>query len=107
MLLKSSQTVKNFELYILKAFSFVFHEDHVISRTETWYFGNIMAVFDGHLKCARCRDKGVGKDLCVQKKNCPLCKAFTAEQKQKLAPLPTGHEKRRNTVRRLLLLPTL
>ena len=24
-----------------------------------------MAVFDGHLKCTRCRDKGVGDDLCA------------------------------------------
>ena len=28
--------------------------------------GHVMAVFDGHLKCARCRDKGVGDDPCVQ-----------------------------------------
>ena len=30
--------------------------------------GHVIAVFDGHLKCARCRDKGVGDDPCVLKK---------------------------------------
>ena len=28
--------------------------------------GHIMAVFDGHLKCARYREKGVADDPCVQ-----------------------------------------
>ena len=36
--------------------------------------GHVMAVFDGHLKCARCRDKGVGDDPCVLKKDCSICK---------------------------------
>ena len=45
--------------------------------------GHIMAIFDGHLKCAHCRDKGVGEDLCSE--DCPICKAFTAEQIQQLA----------------------
>ena len=39
----------------------------------------------GHLKSAHCRDKGVGEDLCLQKKDCPICKSFIAEQVQKLA----------------------
>ena len=47
--------------------------------------GHVMAIFDGHLKCARCRDKGVGKDNCVLKKDCPICKPFTPEQVQQLA----------------------
>ena len=42
--------------------------------------GHVMAVFDGHLKCARCRDKGVGEDNYVLKKDCPICQAFTPEQ---------------------------
>ena len=46
---------------------------------------NIMVVFDVHLKCTKCCDEGVGEDLCVQKKDCPICKAFTAEQKLQLA----------------------
>ena len=51
--------------------------------------GHIMAVFDGHLKCARCRDKGVGDDPCFLKKDCPICKEFTPEQIQQLATQPT------------------
>ena len=47
--------------------------------------GHIMAVFAGHLKCARCRDKGVGDDPCVLKRDCPICKAFTPEQILQLA----------------------
>ena len=44
-----------------------------------------MAMLDGYLKCAHCRDKGVGDDPGIQKKDCPICKAFTAEQIQQLA----------------------
>ena len=35
--------------------------------------GHVMAIFDGHLKCARCRDN------CILKKD-SICKAFTPEQ---------------------------
>ena len=54
--------------------------------------GHIMTSFDGHLKCARCRDKGVGEDDCVVKKDCSICKAFTPEQVQQLAT-PTYRER--------------
>ena len=47
--------------------------------------GHIMAVFDGHLKCTRSRDKGVGDNPCVLKKDCSICKVFTPEQFQQLA----------------------
>ena len=40
-----------------------------------------MAIFDGHVKCARCRDKGIGTDPCVLKKDCNICDSLTAEQK--------------------------
>ena len=53
--------------------------------------GHIMARFDGHLKCARCREKGVGEDNCILKKDCPICKSFTLEQEQQLAT-PTYRE---------------
>ena len=53
--------------------------------------GHVMAMFDGHLKCPCCRDKGVGDDPCVLKKNCPICKAFTAEEVQQLA-IPTSNQ---------------
>ena len=32
--------------------------------------GHAMALFDSHTKCARCRDKGLGQDACVEKKDC-------------------------------------
>ena len=53
--------------------------------------GHVMASFDGHFKCARCRDKGVGEDACVLKKDCTVCKGFTPEQILQLAT-PTYRE---------------
>ena len=50
--------------------------------------GHAMASFDGHLSCACCRDKGKGKDTCVEDKdstNCSHCNALTPEQKAQLA----------------------
>ena len=47
-----------------------------------------MASFDSHYHCARCRDKGKGKDFCVenpQSSDCQICKSFTPEQSQQLA----------------------
>ena len=44
-----------------------------------------MADFDTHSKCACCRDKGLGDDPCVQKKECIVCKGFTPEQVLQLA----------------------
>ena len=52
-----------------------------------------MAVFDGHLKCTRCRDKGIGDDPCVLKKDCSICKAFTPEQLKQLAT-PTYRDRK-------------
>ena len=40
---------------------------------------------NGHLKCAHCRDKEVGDDPCVLKKDCSICRASTPEQIQQLA----------------------
>ena len=31
---------------------------------------HVMALFNNHKKCARCRDKGVGEDPCVKKLEC-------------------------------------
>ena len=39
-----------------------------------------MALFDNHKKCAHCRDKGVGDDPCVKKKDCDICKALMPAQ---------------------------
>ena len=62
--------------------------------------GHIMAIFDGHLKCAQCRNKGVGEDNYVLKKDCPICKAFTPEQLQQLST-PTYRE-RKNKEKKLV-----
>ena len=34
--------------------------------------GHIMASFDLHKRCARCRDKGIGDDDCVAKRSCVI-----------------------------------
>ena len=47
--------------------------------------GHVMALFDNHKKCARCREKGVGDDPCVKKLDCQICKTFTPAQIQQLA----------------------
>ena len=44
-----------------------------------------MAGFDTHSKCARCRDKGLGDDPCILKKECVICKGFTPDQVLQLA----------------------
>ena len=55
--------------------------------------GHVMALFDNHKKCVRCRDKGVGDDPCVKKLDCQICKAFTPAQIQQLAT-PTYKERK-------------
>ena len=65
---------------------------------------HIMALFDGHLKCARYTDKGVGDDLCVLKHNCPIGRAFTPEQILQLAT-PTYRE-RKNKEKNVSASPT-
>ena len=42
--------------------------------------GHIMAGFDGHKKCARCRDKKLGDDACVKDLPCTICDSFTVQQ---------------------------
>ena len=44
--------------------------------------GHAVASFDSHLACARCRDKGKGKDPCVEKPDdeCSICSNFSPEQ---------------------------
>ena len=50
------------------------------SRQKRGTWGHVMAMFDGHFKCAPCREKGVGDDPCVKKQDCPIRRAFTAEE---------------------------
>ena len=52
-----------------------------------------MAGFDSHSKCARYRDKGLGDDPCVLKKECVICKGFTPEQTLQLAT-PTYRDRK-------------
>ena len=50
--------------------------------------GHVMANFDTHFHCARCRDKGKGKEPCVsdpQMFNCQICNSLTSDQRQQLA----------------------
>ena len=47
--------------------------------------GHIMAGYDKHKVCARCRDKKKGEDNCVKDLPCISCDVLTEEQKAKLA----------------------
>ena len=49
--------------------------------------GHIVALIDAHSKCARCHEKGLGTDNCVQNKDCEICSTFTVEQKKQLATI--------------------
>ena len=43
-----------------------------------------MALVDSHAKCACC-EKGIGKDPCVEKRQCEICDNFSEDQKKQLA----------------------
>ena len=49
--------------------------------------GHAMALFDGHSFCARCREKGKGKDPCIESPEAEFnfCIVLTPEQKAQLA----------------------
>ena len=50
--------------------------------------GHVMANFDTHSHCARCRDKGKVKEPCVsdpQTSDCQICNSLTSEQLQQLS----------------------
>ena len=51
--------------------------------------GHMMAGFDFHTVCARCRDKKKGQDPCVEKpgSDCLHCNSLTAEQLAQLSTL--------------------
>ena len=57
--------------------------------------GHMMAGFDLHRVCARCRDKKKGKDPCVEKPgaDCHICNALTPEQLARLST-PTYKNKK-------------
>ena len=52
-----------------------------------------MAGFHSHSKCAHYRDKRLGNDPCVQKKECDICRGFTPEQNLQLAT-PTYRDRK-------------
>ena len=56
--------------------------------------GHIRASFDNHKKCAHCRDKGVGDDPCVQKRDCQICKAFMPAQLKQISTPTLGERAR-------------
>ena len=68
--------------------------------------GHAMTGFDSHSKCAQCRDKGVGDDPCVLKKECGVCKGFTPEQVQQLAT-PTYRDRKEKKATASSCAPTL
>ena len=47
--------------------------------------GHVMAGFDLHKKCARCREKKVGDDPCVKGQDCEICDSFSDIQRGMLA----------------------
>ena len=47
--------------------------------------GHLMAGYDTHTVCARCRDKKKGQDPCIRDKPCSHCKLLTEDQKLRLA----------------------
>ena len=47
--------------------------------------GHMMAGFDQHERCARCRDKEQGSDPCVKKKYCSICDNLTDQQRGMLS----------------------
>ena len=57
--------------------------------------GHLMAGYDNHSVCARCRDKKKGSDPCVKDKVCPHCDVLTEEQKIQLAT-PSYQKRRKN-----------
>ena len=68
--------------------------------------GHAMAGFNSHSKCARCRDKGLGDDPCVQKKECAICRGFTPEQTLQLST-PTYRDRKDKKATTSSSAPTL
>ena len=68
--------------------------------------GHIMASFDTHIRCARCRSKGSGSDPCVQgKDDCAACLLRTPEQRKQLAtPTYKLHKEKKSSVKQDVLI---
>ena len=52
--------------------------------------GHVMALFDSHLKCACCRDKGIGDDPCVRRNSARFVTIYLNNRSYSWPPLPTG-----------------
>ena len=55
--------------------------------------GHAMALFDSHTKCARCREKGVGSDACVEKKPAQFVMVSHKNRSCNCPPQSTGYGK--------------
>ena len=62
--------------------------------------GHLMAGFDFHAYCTRCRDKVKGTDHCVKREDCQFCNILTQEQKSHLAT-PSYQKKKENMIKKL------
>ena len=47
--------------------------------------GHLMAKFDTHSFCVRCRYKGKGPDPCISKSDCQACDVLTEDQRIQLS----------------------
>ena len=71
--------------------------------------GHAMPSFDGHAFCARCRDKGKGKDPCMESPNteCKFCSVLTPEQHAQLATPSYKLKKEKHEAKNLHPVKTL
>ena len=67
---------------------------------------HIMASFDKHSSCTRCRDKGLGEDPCVKKLHCDFCELLTPEHIIQLSTPTCKLRKEKQKERESLLDPT-
>ena len=66
--------------------------------------GHIMASFDRHSRCARCREKGLGEDPCISKLPCEYFELLTPDQVIQLATPTYKLRKEKLKVKNLLLI---
>ena len=58
--------------------------------------GHIMPSFDLHQRCARCRERKMGDDDCVEDRPCTICDGFTDLEKEMHAIPCINYVKRRS-----------
>ena len=95
----------NFQVYLLTSTSSIIIMSSPGQKRGTC--GHVMALFDSHKKCARCREKGVGDDPCVKKLECQIFKGFTPAQVQQLATPTYKSRKERGYIQTSHLLLNL